>query len=199
MVKKLKKQRKNKVFDFKLVATFLIILLFILIALINPLERNLPNFSSVVTTIEKDNDLKPLPITKLDKPTALGLILEIPVLNFKHGLFPVGDQRNNVNQNPEILPNSVMPGANQGFIIIAAHSGQGKTSFFNRLDQLSSGDKLYLYYQNFKYTYEVNDIFKQDKVGYITLVKEPKVQLILTTCDPNEKNKQLIVVASLVS
>ena len=124
-------------------------------------------------------------------------VLEIPALNLKRGLFAINDQRNNLNQNLEILTNSDMPNIESGLMIIAGHSGRSSVSFFKNLDSLKEKDKIYLYYQNIRYIYEVSTLLRQDKTGNIFLSRSNNAELILTTCDPKSKDKQFIVVAKL--
>ncbi|MBQ6323212.1 MAG: hypothetical protein IJI22_00070 [Bacilli bacterium] len=52
---------------------------------------------------------------------------------------------------------------------------------------------MYLIINRKKYTYEVKDIWEEEKNGYINLNKEGKNQLILTTCSPTRNNYQLVV------
>ena len=78
-------------------------------------------------------------------------------------------------------------------IFIAAHSGEGKIAYFNELNKLKIDDKVIIKINNKKYTYLVKEMWEEKKNGFINVNKEPENQLILTTCSPFNKNKQLIV------
>jgi len=125
-------------------------------------------------------------------------VLEIPRISLKKGLFDINDRNNNVDRNIKILNNSDMPNINNGLLIIAAHSGRGRAAFFDKLDRLTKRDLVYIYYQNDKYTYEVSDILRQYKTGSIDIVRRNYTELILTTCDQVNKDKQIIVRLMLV-
>ena len=86
-----------------------------------------------------------------------------------------------------------MPDKNNSILFIAAHSGTGKIAYFNRLNELKKGDKVILIFHNKTITYIVKDIWEENKNGYINVKKDTKNQLVLTTCSPNKKNKQLII------
>lgn len=72
-------------------------------------------------------------------------------------------------------------------------------AYFNELDKLKQGDKIELTYNNKTYTYIVNTVWEEDKTGYIHINKSNKKQLVLTTCSPNNTNKQLIVNSTLTT
>lgn len=42
-------------------------------------------------------------------------------------------------------------------------------------------------------------VWEEDKTGYIHVSKSNKKQLVLTTCSPNNTNKQLIVNSTLTT
>ena len=143
------------------------------------------------------NDL-PVKIDEKKQATSDELaILEIIKLNLKRKLYGINDKRNKVSKNPQIMKPSDLPDIAGGQMIIAAHSGNSRVAYFNKLDLLKINDEIYFYYQGVKYTYAVEEIIIQDKNGQITLVKVSYTSLILTTCHPKKKGKQLIVQARL--
>ena len=101
------------------------------------------------------------------------------------------DKRNNVEEHVTILNNSELN--NESLIILAAHSGNGKLAYFNRLDELKENDKVRLSINNKELVYKVKKIEEQDKTGKIEIVKENTKQLILTTCSKSDKTKQLVI------
>ena len=147
-------------------------------------EENSINYFFEVTSNEETTE-KP--------PYNYIAVLEIPKIFLKRGLFSINDGNNNVDKNIEILKNSDMPDINNGLLIIAAHSGRGRVAFFDKLNRLNEHDLVYIYYKNNKYTYEVSDIFRQEKTGSIDIVQRSYTELILTTCDQVNKDKQIVV------
>lgn len=126
-------------------------------------------------------------------------VLEIPKINLKRGLFPINDKNNNVDKNVEILKNSDMPNVTNGTLALAGHSGNSRIAYFHKLYKLKENDQVYIYYQNIKYIYQVSKIERQDKDGTISFTKtKDTTELILTTCDQQNKGKQIVVVAKLV-
>ena len=126
-------------------------------------------------------------------------ILEIPKINLKRGFYDFKSKQNNVNKNITILNNSTLPDTNNSILVLAAHSGNGMKSYFNKLDKLSLNDKLYIYYKDKKYIYQINDIYTTIKNGILNIVYNNTNQLILTTCDKKDKTKQLVIKAYMIS
>ena len=126
-------------------------------------------------------------------------VLEIPKISLKRGLFSINDKNNNVDKNVEILQNSDMPNVTNGTLALAGHSGNSRIAYFHKLYKLKENDQVYIYYQNEKYIYQVSKIERQDKDGTINFTKtKDTTELILTTCDQQNKGKQIVVVAKLV-
>lgn len=126
-------------------------------------------------------------------------VLEIPKINLKRGLFPINDKNNNLDKNVEILQNSDMPNVTNGTLSLAGHSGNSRIAYFHKLYKLKENDQVYIYYQNEKYIYQVSKIERQDKDGTISFTKTKNTtELILTTCDQQNKGKQIVVIAKLV-
>lgn len=118
-------------------------------------------------------------------------ILSIKKINLKEKIYPLNDKRNNVEEHVTILNDSNL--TNDSLIILAAHSGYGKLAYFNRLDELRTGDEIKLNINNETLTYILKKSEEQDKTGKIEIVKENTKQLILTTCSKNDKTKQLVI------
>ena len=122
-------------------------------------------------------------------------ILKIPKLNINRPIYSIQDKRNNVEQNIEILKESILPDHNNSLILLAAHSGYGYNAFFDPLDQLTINDVIIFIYNNQELKYYVTNIEEQEKNGTISINKEATDRLILTTCSKNNKTKQLIITA----
>lgn len=119
--------------------------------------------------------------------------LTIPKINIKEKLYQKDSSHNNIEEHVTILKESKMPNEQDSIIFLAAHSGSGSKAYFNHLNQLTINDLIILTYNNQPITYIVKNIWEETKTGYIHVNKEPKPQLILTTCSPTNKNKQLII------
>ena len=122
-------------------------------------------------------------------------ILEIPTINLKRGLVSPNAQYNNVEENIAILAGSTFPNGDASNLILAAHSGRSRVSFFSNLYQINLGDNVYFYFNNSKYIYQVIDIYTQPREGYISVRERTHDMLTLTTC--KDRYYQLIVIGKL--
>lgn len=113
-------------------------------------------------------------------------------------IYDVNDKNNNVNSNVQLLKKSTFPVDNtNSSIFLAAHSGNSNISYFDNLDKLDKDDEIVFLYSNYKLTYKVKNIFTQIKDGTIEINQVFSNQLVLTTCDPNSNNLQLIIICDL--
>lgn len=117
----------------------------------------------------------------------------IDKININKPLYNINNNKNNIEENIEVLKESILPPNNNSIIFLAAHSGTSNISYFNELDKLNLKDEILLTINNKNYIYIVKDIYTQKKNGYININKEKNNQLILTTCDPNNNKNQLII------
>lgn len=125
-------------------------------------------------------------------------ILKIPKINLERGLVDPNSYLNNVNYNIEILDDSSMPDEVNGNVILAAHSGNARISYFRNLDKLSIGDDISIDYQSNTYNYKVVDIYLIDKTGTAEIIRNKnKSTLTLITCKHNT-NKQIIIIAEKI-
>ena len=164
----------------------IIYLIIIIISIISiPL---LLNEKEIITkTIYKINiNQKQIPIGKL----------YISKININNDIYSKKSDRNNIEENITILKESISPEKKDSIMILAAHSGTGSIAYFERLDELIINDEVILQYNNKEYRYEVTDIYEEKKNGYIHIKESNKKQLVLTTCSPNKKDKQLIVICT---
>lgn len=126
-------------------------------------------------------------------------MLEIPKIGLKRGFVDMNSPSNNVSKNVTIIKPSSYPDVEKGNFILAAHSGSTRISYFNYLYQLNINDKAYIYYKNIKYTYNIVNIYKQQKTGKVGLYRDAnKTTLTLITCTNNEKTTQTVYIAELV-
>ena len=142
------------------------------------------------TTISKDSQIKKT------NNSFLG-ILEIPLINLKQGFYDINNKNNNIKNGIQVLNNSKMPNDSNNILVLASHSGNGIHSYFNKINTLNINDLLFLYYEGNKYIYQINDIVKIPKDGHLTISYTNNSQLILTTCDKDDKTKQLVIKSQL--
>lgn len=122
----------------------------------------------------------------------IGTII-INKISLKEDLYKIESPENNIEKHVTILKESVFPNHNNSIIFLAAHSGTGKIAYFEKLNQLKTNDEVILLLKKKEYKYIVKDIWEEPKNGYINVNKENLNQLILTTCSPTNRNKQLII------
>ena len=118
---------------------------------------------------------------RIEQPSYL-LVLEIPSINLKEGVYNIGDYRNNISFNVSILPISILPNEKNSVLLLAAHSGTAANAYFKNLHKLNLGDKINIYYDGLSYQYEINNIYTKDKKDNFYLKKYDKKTLILITC-----------------
>lgn len=124
-------------------------------------------------------------------------VLEIPKIELRKGLFSPDSINNNVNRNITIL-NSQMPNEEHSTFILASHSGTSNVSFFNKLNKLRYGDKVYVYYKGINYKYMIYDYYEEKKTGSIFIKGNgDKKTIVLTTCKPFSFNIQLVYIGCL--
>ena len=117
------------------------------------------------------------------------LVLEIPKINLKQIVNKtVNDYKN--------LDYSLVYYNNNNYnkkIIIFGHSGMGYGTYFNRLDNLSINDTIYLYKNNYKITYKVNKIYHIKENNLSVLNIDDSKELYLITCVKYDKSKRLVI------
>ena len=124
-------------------------------------------------------------------------ILKIPRIKLVRGLVDRNSYLNNVKYNVEILKDSASPEEQNGNVILAAHSGNARISYFRNLDKLVLGDDISLEYKSKTYKYKIVDIYLIEKTGKAEIVRNKnKNTLTLITCKHNT-NKQIVIIAEL--
>ena len=125
-------------------------------------------------------------------------VLEVPKINLKRGLVDPDSYRNNVFYNVQIIKHSSMPDKLNSNLILASHSGSGYNAFFKNIYKLKQGDFSYVYYNGYKYIYQVDKIYDEDKDGNIQIKREhDKNTLTFITCSYENKNKQIVIISYL--
>ena len=126
--------------------------------------------------------------------------LTIPKINLKKGFLDYRSTENDVEKNILVVNGSTYPDVEKGNLILAGHSGTGWKAFFNDLYKLAVGDQLIINYKNKVYTYNIVNIYKQDKTGKIGIYRNyEKTTLTLVTCTNNDSKTQTVYISELVS
>lgn len=150
--------------------------------------------------VKEENSKSEYEETKKEQTTSYNYIgyLEIPKINLKKGFVDKNSKDNNVEKNIFIVETSSYPDKEKGNLIIAGHSGTGYKAFFNDLYKLVMGDSLFVEYNGKKYTYKIDNIYKQKKTGTIAIYRDyDRTTLTLVTCTNNDKNTQTVYIAYL--
>lgn len=125
-------------------------------------------------------------------------VIKIPKIGLEKGLTSKGSYYNNVNRNILILNESDMPDKDKGNVILAGHSGSGRTAFFKNLYKLQTDDEVSIFYGGSEYKYKVVNQYDIEKTGTANIVRNAeKSTLTLITCRHNT-NKQIIYICELV-
>lgn len=144
---------------------------------------------------EKVETEKPQPTkTKID----YFAVIKIPKIGLEKGLANKGSYYNNVNRNILVVKESDMPDKDKGNVILAGHSGSGRTAYFKNLHKLVRDDEVSIFYNGSEYKYKVVNQYDIDKTGTANIVRNAeKSTLTLITCRHNT-NKQIIYICELV-
>ena len=126
-------------------------------------------------------------------------VLEIPSIKLKRGLVDYKSKYNNVKYNIQIIEHSQMPDIENSNLILAGHNGTSNVSFFNDLDKLKEDSLVYVYYNNIKYIYKINNNYEVKKDGKVEIIRNRnKTTITLITCKKDSKDKQLVYIGYLV-
>ncbi len=125
--------------------------------------------------------------------------LQIPKINLNQGLVPLNSKNNNVNKNIQTIYPSDMPDVENGNLILAAHSGTSRISYFKNLYKLSTNDKFYILYNSQKYTYNIVNIYTVPKNGQVEIKRDlSKTVATLITCTKNDDTTQTVYIGELI-
>ena len=145
------------------------------------------NEENIITYFKQYNNLG----NQLEVKSEYLMVLEIPKLNLKQGIYNKNDIRNTIEQNVSILNESIKIDNQNSLLILAAHSGNSIYSYFRNLSKLSLNDMLIIYYEGKRYIYKINNIYQMKKTIDLKLldIKINKLKLeninkkiVLVTC-----------------
>ena len=124
-------------------------------------------------------------------------VLKIPKINLERGLVNPNSYLNNIEYNVQILKNSAMPDQRFGNVMLAAHSGNARISYFRHLDKLNIDDDVIINYNGKTYNYKVVNIYDIEKTGKAQIIRNKNAStLTLVTCRHNT-NRQIVVICEL--
>lgn len=130
-----------------------------------------------------------IPIKNTKQEAEKEATLEISKISLKQPYYPTTSSLNTVDKGIEQLSNC-KPSENCT-IVLAAHSGTSKISYFKNLNKLTKNDEAKIYYKDKTYSYRLVEILYQEKTGFITIPKNT-YDLVLTTCNTEKENVQNI-------
>lgn len=157
------------------------------------IEKNeVENFIKIVTK----NQLEDKKNTKEE----YNMVLEIPKLQLKKGLYLPGHILNHIDHNITVHEKTTFPDVNsESNIILMAHSGTGEKAYFNKLLQLNKDYFVNIYYKHTKYIYLINTIYEIEKTGSANIKRDiNKKSVTLITCSQDDKTKQLVHIGYLI-
>lgn len=127
------------------------------------------------------------------------IVLSIPQIKLKKGIYKKFDKRNNIEENIEIHELSDYPNQENTNIILMAHSGTGKKAFFKDLEKLNQDSLIEIYYEKTKYVYKIDNYYFIDKTGFAPIKRDTaKKTITLITCSQKDKTKQLVYIGYLI-
>lgn len=122
-------------------------------------------------------------------------VLKIPKINLERGFYDKNSSLNNVDYNILFHTASNYPSEEKGNVILASHSGSSSISYFKKLYLLEKGDIAYLTYKGTTYTYEIVNIYNEEKTGSINIYRnKEKNTLTLITCTKDDDTKQTVYI-----
>ena len=151
-----------------------------------------------VNQIEQTINLSEEDENNLDTSGKYNMVIEVPKIGLKKGLYSINSKYNKVKYNIQVMRESDMPNKIGGNLILAGHNGDSSVSYFDDLVKLYEGDEVYIYYNHGKYIYKIDSAYKTHKDGVIKLLRdENKTTLTMITCLKNDIRRQIVYVAYL--
>lgn len=124
--------------------------------------------------------------------------IEITKIKLKRGFLDITSPYNTVSRNVTVINQSTFPNVDKGNLILAAHSGNCSICYFDKLYKLSVGDKAYVVYKKYKYTYILKNIYNVLKTGQVEIKRNlDKTVLTLITCTHNSDTQQTVYIFEL--
>lgn len=119
----------------------------------------------------------------------------IPKINLYKDIYHYKNINNDVNKGI-MLVNDYSFDNLSGSMILASHSGNSHISYFKNLYKLKINDKVYIYFNNYKYEFLIKERYFINKNGKFTYNDFDK-GIYLITCDKKNKTKQIVYTGKL--
>ena len=119
---------------------------------------------------------------EIEEKASYLMVLEIPKINLKQGIYSKDDERNTIDKNVSILKESIKINNQNSILMLAAHSGNSIYSYFNDLNKLELNDEIFIYYEKQKYIYKIKNIYEMSKSNSMKLPMIIGNKIILITC-----------------
>ena len=154
------------------------------------------------TTIEKETkDSIPIINSESKEQTKINYkaVLEIPKINLKQGIVDATKNFKSIQYAVSADTNGNYPDEYGNFILYA-HSGNSYIAFFNKLNKLGIEDDIFVFFNGIKYHYIIEDKYEIAKTGKAKVLRSKNEKYItLITCNPKEKNNQIVVIGKLIN
>ncbi len=138
-------------------------------------------------------------------------IIKIPKLKIKAPILSAGKENKQSFQNlleKGVLhyPTSALPGQ-KGVTVILGHSappGWPKINYdwvFSNLKELEKGDRIYIYFNHRRFTYQIEDKFfleRGEEVPQLNGLTNSKSELVLLSCWPPGKSQKRIAIKAIL-
>lgn len=117
------------------------------------------------------------------------IVLEIPKIKLYQKVIDKGNNYSNLNYNLVYYNNTDI----NNKIIIFGHSGMGRGTYFNRIDELNINDDIY-FYNKYKVNYKVikKYIIKENNLD---ILNNDNNNLLLVTCFKKDNKKRVVIEA----
>lgn len=162
-------------------------------------KKKKENNQDVISNIKIDENVTELEESNINNnpdsnyDSNIVAVLEIPQINLTRNLYNKNSSENTISKNVKIMNESDFPNIKKGNFILAAHSGTGRLAFFKDLHNLSLSSMIYVYFNGVKYSYEINNIYDEDKDGNIAIKRNiNETTITLITCKYKDKTKQTV-------
>lgn len=167
---------------------------------IKKIEDYIEKTSIIDESIEKENITEQENKANVNNEENYLLILEIPKIGLKRGVYSFDSKLNTIEKNVQIMKESSLPNVERGNLVLEAHNGTASISYFRELYKLKKGDSANIYFNGVKYTYILSDIYDVSKDGTVEVNRDiNKNTLTLITCKKNTKDRQLVIILYLDS
>lgn len=195
-------KKKTKILIFGIIVVIIGVIVGVIPILLQKKEEEVEN-TKINTFIKEtsllENEKIDIDDTKESEEEYI-MVLEIPKINLKKGIYALNSYLNSIKYNVAILQESKMPDVDNGNLILAAHNGTSKVSYFSQLYRLNQKDLAIVYYRGIKYVYVVDNIYDVKKDGDVEIKRDiNKNTLTLITCKENTNDRQLIIILYLLS